>query len=260
MCYFRPSGAKPLDRTPSQAAHEAARARAAASAGAAPSVRAARAGASAAFAMPDTAGPPPPPARASSFDPLLTFEAIHPARAPSAPVHGQQRQQQQQQQHRFIWDSVLCRELEKRAAPMRVGTQSWEKSELASVAGQNYHLCKAGAYTDSHGRLHDLRIPRSFSNRTIVVPPNGQGTPPATPLSSATRLCVVRMDTASAARARVRARRASHRSRMPQLRKTVPYGRRLPQRRPCSGGRSLSAHAPIVLAAVQDALPGTVQT
>ena len=123
-------------------------------------------------------------------------------------MHGQQQQQQQQrqqqqqqQQHRFIWDSVLCRELEKRAASMRVGTQSWEKSELASVAGQNYHLCKAGAYTDSHGRLHDLRIARSFSNRTIVVPPNGQGTPPATPLSSATRLCVVRMDTASAARA-----------------------------------------------------------
>jgi hypothetical protein len=84
---------------------------------------------------------------------------------------------------------------------MRVGTQSWDKSELASVAGQNYRLCKAGAYQDSHGRLHDLRIPRSFRNGTIVVPPNGQGTPPATPPNSVTRLCVVRMDTASAVRA-----------------------------------------------------------
>jgi hypothetical protein len=74
MCndYFRPSGAKPLDKTPSQAAHEAAMARAAASAGAAPSVVAAEAGAS---------------ARPSSFDSM----PIPPARASSAPVHWQQQ-------------------------------------------------------------------------------------------------------------------------------------------------------------------------
>jgi len=99
--------------------------------------------------------------------------------------------------HRFVWDTELATAMERFAVRM----PKYEKKELAKIAKENYRLIKAGCYHDSSGQKHSLRLPDVFVNLTHAVPPGGAGVRLGGTRHTETRLCIARMDTASAARA-----------------------------------------------------------
>ena len=97
--------------------------------------------------------------------------------------------------HRFIWDVELQSELEAHAVHLN---RMWDKHQLAKVAKENYKLLKQGSYVDTSNQRHSLQVPSSFTSTTHALPSTASLS--ATVRHPQTRLCVARMDTASAAR------------------------------------------------------------
>lgn len=111
--------------------------------------------------------------------------AAPPSRLPAAQVL----------KHVFVYDGELAARLESEAAPLGSGN----KHDNALVAAENYRLVQDGRYTDAHGALYSLELPRGAINRTHK-PPRTAGRAMACQ-HQLTRFAVANIDTATALRA-----------------------------------------------------------